>query len=137
MARIATSIEEANRLLKLGVDIEKADMWWESGVCGPELIVGNYSLHIQGRATDNDYKKLTNKVLSPAFSLSALIDMMPYWIVVKDNNCEHYMCRRIYNNEISYHEHDGLHRIFSSYDMVSVAVDIICTLISEGHIQTL
>lgn len=78
MARIATSIEESKRLLELGIDPKSADMFWELNCLHePELIVGDYSLRIQGRATDKDYRKVTNPVLSPAWSLGALMELLP------------------------------------------------------------
>ena len=51
-------------------------MYYEE-VCNlPKIIVGNYILHNQCME-DKDYKKLSNQVLSPAWSLAALLNVLP------------------------------------------------------------
>ena len=75
MNKICTSIEQSKKLLELGIDINTADMYYEE-VCNlPKAIVGNYILHNQCME-DKDYKKLSNPVLSPAWSLSALVEIL-------------------------------------------------------------
>ena len=76
MNKICTSLEQSKKLIELGIDINTADMYYEE-VCNlPKAIIGNYILHNQCME-DKDYKKLSNPVLSPAWSLSALLDILP------------------------------------------------------------
>lgn len=77
MTKICTTIEQSQKLMELGIDISAADMYWEEECNLPKPIVGNYASHIHCRATDKDYKKLTKPVLSPAWSLTALLELMP------------------------------------------------------------
>ena len=69
-----TDIEQSKKLAKI-LSLESADMYYEE-VCNlPKAIVGSYILHNQCME-DKDYKKLSNPVLSPAWSLSALLDIL-------------------------------------------------------------
>ena len=116
MNKICTSIEQSKKLLELGVDVNTADMYWEE-VCNlPKAIVGNYILHNQCME-DKDYKKLSNPVLSPAWSLSALLDVLPknldigrpvlatnykgyYWVSYFDEYMKEKFTSKIYNNPV-------------------------------------
>ena len=70
-----TSLKQSKKLAKI-LPLESADMYYEE-VCNlPKAIVGNYILHNQCME-DKDYKKLSNPVLSPAWSLAALLDILP------------------------------------------------------------
>ena len=76
MNKICTSLEQSKKLIELGIDINTADMYYEE-VCNlPKAIIGNYIFHNQCME-DRDYKKLSNPVLSPAWSLAALINIIP------------------------------------------------------------
>lgn len=116
MNKICTSIEQSKKLLELGVDVNTADMYYEE-VCNlPKAIVGNYILHNQCME-DKDYKKLSNPVLSPAWSLTALLDVLPknldigrpvlatnyrgyYWVSYFDEYMKEKFTSKIYNNPI-------------------------------------
>lgn len=116
MNKICTSIEQSKKLLELGIDINTADMYYEE-VCNlSKAIIGNYILHNQCME-DKDYKKLSNPVLSPAWSLSALLDVLPknldigrpvlatnykgyYWVSYFDEYMKEKFTSKIYNNPI-------------------------------------
>jgi hypothetical protein len=69
-----TDLKQSKKLAEI-LPIESADMYYEE-VCNlPKAIVGNYILHNQCME-DKDYKKLSNPVLSPAWSLSALVEIL-------------------------------------------------------------
>ena len=71
-----TDINQSKKLAEI-LPLESADMYFEE-VCNlPKVIVGNYILHNQCME-DKDYKKTSNPVLSPAWSLSALLDVLPF-----------------------------------------------------------
>ena len=67
--KICTDIEQSKKLVKLGIDVDTADMYWH------KKIDGTLSLR-----TDN----LMVKLDTPAWSLSALLGLMPFQII--DNN---------------------------------------------------
>ena len=70
-----TDLEQSKKLAEI-LPLESADMYYEE-VCNlPKVIVGNYILHNQCME-DKDYKKLSNPVLSPAWSLAALLGVLP------------------------------------------------------------
>lgn len=70
MARIATSIEESNRLLELGINPESADMHYQYAPNSEKLYVipqiGNPSI-----------VRLYGKECIPAWSLGALLELLP------------------------------------------------------------
>lgn len=77
--RSYTTIEQSRKLAEI-LPIESADMYYEE-VCNlPKAIVGSYILHNQCME-DKDYKKLSNPVLSPAWSLAALLGVLPEGVI--------------------------------------------------------
>ena len=88
-----TDISQSKKLAEI-LPIESADMYYEE-VCNlPKVIVGNYILHNQCME-DKDYKKLSNPVLSPAWSLAALLDALPS--ATLDSSDDHHY--RVHCNE--------------------------------------
>ena len=70
-----SDLQQSRKLAKI-LPLESADMYYEE-VCNlPKAIIGNYVLHNQCME-DKDYKKLSNSVLSPAWSLAALLGVLP------------------------------------------------------------
>ena len=63
MNKICTSIEQSKQLIKLGIDISTADMFWH------RTLGGIYTLRV------ND---IMTKLDIPAWSLSALLNVLPY-----------------------------------------------------------
>lgn len=70
-----TDISQSRKLAEF-LPIESADMYFEKECNLPKPIVGSYILHNQCME-DKDYKKLSNPVLSPAWSLAALLNILP------------------------------------------------------------
>ena len=69
-----SDLEQSKKLAEI-LPIESADMYYEE-VCNlPKAIIGNYIFHNQCME-DRDYKKLSNPVLSPAWSLAALLEII-------------------------------------------------------------
>ena len=70
-----TDLNQSKKLAEI-LPVESADMYYEE-VCNlPKAIVGSYILHNQCME-DKDYKKLSHPVLSPTWSLAALLDILP------------------------------------------------------------
>ena len=67
MSKIGTSAEQSKRLVELGIDVNTADM----ALCGTQLLTTSYVLA---------KKKFSNAgeiPIEPAWSLSALLDLLP------------------------------------------------------------
>lgn len=69
-----TDLEQSRKLAEV-LPLESADMYYEEVCNFPKAIVGSYILHNQNME-DKDYKKLSNPVLSPAWSLAALFNYL-------------------------------------------------------------
>jgi len=79
-----SDLQQSKKLAEI-LPLESADMYYEE-VCNlPEVIVGNYILHNQCME-DKDYKKLSNPVLSPAWSLAALLSVLPNGIIMNKDS---------------------------------------------------
>ena len=70
-----TDLEQSKKLAEI-LQLESADMYYEEVYNLPTAIVGSYILHNQCME-DKDYKRLSNPVLSPAWSLAALLNVIP------------------------------------------------------------
>lgn len=73
MKNFCTSIEQSNELLKFGINADTADLHYEST---PD---GNYEIIVGRVKSDEDI---------PAWSLSALIELLPSGFIFKDTNGE-------------------------------------------------
>lgn len=100
---VATTIEQSNKLIKLGVNPSTADMWW----VGENLVA-----KIADFEKPDDYEA---ENIIPAWSLSALMDMVPegtllsiykhegkYWFISNEPSVDHSELRRheCYDNMI-------------------------------------
>ena len=104
MNKICTSIEQSQKLLELGIDVNTADMFW--------LITGKPRLHVL--VEDEKYSRWD---CMPAWSLSAFLDVLPknldigrpvlatnykgyYWVSYFDEYMKEKFTSKIYNNPI-------------------------------------
>lgn len=68
MNKICTSIEQSKKLIELGLDVNTADMFWDTLFAKkPEAHIDNHHLIDE---YDDEYR-------FPAWSLTALLDLMP------------------------------------------------------------
>lgn len=65
MNKICTSLEQSKRLIELGIDVNSADMVWH------KKLNGTYSLRVVDNVLKYDI---------PAWSLSALLELMPSYL---------------------------------------------------------
>ena len=80
MNKICTSIEQSQKLLELGIDVNTADMFW--------LITGKPRLHVL--VEDEKYSRWD---CMPAWSLSALLELIPAGnILLRDAFSKNYKC---------------------------------------------
>lgn len=80
MNKICTSIEQSQKLLELGIDVNTADMyWWYSG-----------KRYYVESMDDDDFNKKSD---IPAWSLSALLELMPAGsILFRNTLSKNYKC---------------------------------------------
>ena len=76
MNKICTSIEQSKKLIELGIDVYTADMFWKNGVSDKYIQCFTPFVN-SGTNIDYDYD-------IPAWSLSALLGLMPFQII--ENN---------------------------------------------------
>ena len=84
--KISTSIEQSKKLIGLGLDVNTADMYYNVIDDSFKLYDDNAKLYINdGLNSDIDWKNIFSydKIL-PAWSLSALIELMPEHIVINN-----------------------------------------------------
>lgn len=74
MIKICTDLNQSTRLRNV-LPIDTADAYWEQDYDKPKAVIGNYLLHNQCME-DKDYKKLSNPIISPAWTMHALIDIL-------------------------------------------------------------
>ena len=124
-----SDLQQSKKLAEI-LPLESADMYYEE-VCNlPKVIVGNYILHNQCME-DKDYKKLSNPVLSPAWSLAVLLDVLP---VLERRGYQKAKPRLLYNMNINKWIVDSHVYTTDAYDNpVDACVDMIIRL-SENEL---
>lgn len=76
MNKICTSLEQSKKLIELGIDVNTADMFWKNGVS--DKYIQCFTPFVScGTNMDYDYD-------IPAWSLSALLKLIPKHILRKD-----------------------------------------------------
>lgn len=120
MAKICTSIEQSKKLIELGIDINTADMYYDVNSYGiqskPEVAIG----------------KIWSKDI-PAWSLTALIELLPNKIVV--NNEKYFL--HFTTNKVEYIgivTWDGQKSISAEADnLLDACYNIIVKLKNDGN----
>lgn len=134
MKLIATTVEQSERLLKLGVKPKIADMYY--------LFIGDVETgkrHYDLLSLDDYLRKRMSSDDIPAWSLTALLDLMPIEIQTKTNFFTLKIDRErngLYN--ISYEPFliRDLYLIsFASKELIDAAVEMIEWLIINKHLK--
>lgn len=119
MTQIATTREQSKKLQELGVTADTADMFYPLGSSFPEVCDNEDNLQA-------DY---------PAWSLGALIKLMPDTIILDDRSC----CGlSILNKGVYYRRLTGLD-IIQGYEYDNIfknCVRMIAWLVNHGYIQS-
>ena len=135
MNKICTSLEQSKKLIELGIDIDTADMCY---------INGNPNIGF----LSEEYKMFGDNVLAnywPAWSLSALLDLMPKSICIKQSEHSGYFYflewQFANDNSLRYvgHDRECLIDIYSDHDdnwkdSIDTAFEMICWLKENGKI---
>ena len=141
MSKICTSIEQSEKLIELGIDVNTADMWY--GVTYKKI----------GREDDDfgesiEYTELSKypdikenaytKEGIPSWSLSALLDLMPKLYEFEndpdDGGCQPNLCKGWDNNQWHIVYRSSIY-ITEWYDNpIDAAFEMVCWLKENGKI---
>lgn len=133
--KICTSIEQSKKLLELGLDPKTADMFWRDWRRETELIT------IPCAGCGNEKEDL------PAWSLTAIISMMPEVIKREDKRKATMAYTPSYSRVISPHsvyysgDNGAMDNVFADYnngknDLVDACCNMLGWLIKQGYIET-
>lgn len=120
---IATNIEQSKHLLELGLDTATADMYYEGG-CSKFLSVGEADLsktYDDGEEKDADI---------PAWSLSALLEVMPPYI-----KGHHLKIEKTRITDMWYLDYQYLTDSEPRKDLLTAAYEMVCWLLEQGLIK--
>lgn len=128
MNKICTSIDQSQKLIELGIDINTADMCWCSRKLQwgeiKETIIAYPMLPIQEKSEVFKY--------TPAWSLTALLGLIPESI---DDNTDNFTQLEMTKKSISYVFSDGMLRIgFLKENLIDTAFEMVCWLKENGKL---
>lgn len=124
MNNLATSIEQSKKLVELRIDVKTADMFWS---LEPEVLVASEYL------TETNLIPCVKAI--PAWSLNALIELMPKQI--NTNNGNYFLRMRMIDLNYSFY-YDGLsstHHIIGDTPLIAAYNLAIC-LLENNYIKT-
>lgn len=135
MNKICTSLEQSKKLVELGIDIDTAD----SCIIGDKAQLGFLA---------EEYREFGDTVLKdywPAWSLTALLNLMPKTISIKadEHSAYFYFLEWQFANDNSLryagHNRECLVDIYSDHDdewkdEVDTAFEMLCWLLENKHI---
>lgn len=126
--KICTSLEQSQKLIELGIDVNTADMFWDTLFAKkPEAQVDNHNLVDE---YDDEHRV-------PAWSLTALLKLMPPYLfefergidlnIYPNLNGKGWHCSYMPNN-IENMKKDKFKQITNGDNPVDAAVEMICWL---------
>lgn len=122
MSKICTDLEQSRKLVELGIEPNTADMYFEPSVGfrtePSEIKVG-------------DIKNAHPRSV-PAWSLSALLELMPITCdVIKDFHNLYYCSNKFSDNSL-----DNWHLTTACKTSIDAAYEMVCWLVKNGYINT-
>lgn len=115
MNKICTDLEQSHKLVELGLDPNTADMFWDT------LLSKKPECHVNNHSYADDYNE---EYTFPAWSLSALLGLMPYYELIRTDSSYELSIGRL-NALIS--EGNETH--------IDLAVDMVIWLLENGYIS--
>ena len=116
MNKICTTVEQSKKLIELGIDINTADMMWDDWSLideGWKLSTGYYP------EIEKDY----GRKCYPAWSLSALLELVPYPLLSKlSNGLWKCVCFQ------------GTYELTTSNSSINAAFEMVCWLLENKKI---
>lgn len=130
MINICTSIEQSQKLIELGIDVNTADMMWDDWSLideGWKLNVGYYP----------EIEKAYGRKCYPAWSLSALLGLMPKLYdedFINDGGCQPDLCKGFDNNMWHVVYRSTMYCTDWYCDPIDAAFDMVCWLLENKKI---
>ena len=131
MFKICTTIEQSKKLIKLGVDVNTADMFWDTLFAKkPEAQVNNHHLVDE---YDDEHRV-------PAWSLSVLLSLMPFHYIENNNRFGFYQVKGLNKQGETYHFGYKTNNDFFLFetswynDVIDAAFEMICWLKENNKI---
>ena len=136
MNKICTSIEQSQKLVELGIDIDTADMMWDDWNLideGWKLSIGYYP----------EIKKDYGRKCYPAWSLSALLELIPSYLGDFKDGIDFIFSKAIngkrYSAEYIKFNNNGLaifnHKTVTGDTAIDAVFGIVCWLLENKKIQ--
>ena len=133
MNKICTSLEQSKKLIELGIDVSTADMCHEILQQEPQIV---YKTHCRVKCLNDEI---------PAWSLTALLELMPKSICIKQSEHSGYFYflewQFANDNSLRYvgHNRECLIDIYSDHDdnwkdSIDTAFEMVCWLKENGKI---
>lgn len=130
MSKICTDLKQSRKLVELGLDPKTADMhWWPNG--------NGFQLFPIPFKNDGSVPECVAKEIIPAWSLSALLELMPKTLKVD--------ILPAYDLTIDYHDGFSYVRAESALEpegicnaesFIDNAYEMVCWLVKDGYIIT-
>lgn len=130
MNKICTSIDQSEKLIELGIDVNTADMIWV--LANPDLPM------IKAIAYEDSDKNNKYYEILPAWSLSVLLELMPFHIIENNVRYEFQIVKGL-NKEggtykIKYKSYTSLFETLMYNNSIDAAFEMICLLKENGKI---
>lgn len=124
MSKICTDLEQSRKLVELGIEPNTADMLWGYYYNGENHCVPNIRPFRDARnEIPNGY--------SPAWSLSALLELMPMTCdVIKDFHNLYYCSNKFNDNSL-----DNWHLTTTCKTSIDAAYEMVVWLLEKGYIK--
>lgn len=131
---IATTLEQSRKLVEIGIDLNTADMHYAFTMIGG----GAFQEMIDNSATLLPGKKNTKYPYEPAWSLSALLELMPKLYEFEndpdDGGCQPNLCKGWDNNQWHIVYRSSIYITEWYDDPVDAAFDMVCWLLENKKI---
>ena len=120
MNKICTTREQSQKLIELGIDANAADMWYDKGL-------GVHPNNIPQVRTFNDDDVIDCYYLYPAWSLSALLDLMPTCVLSVLNKTDGNLYRVV--KDTDERKETGFH-----HNPIDAAFEMVCILLENKEL---
>jgi hypothetical protein len=128
MNKICTSIEQSNKLIELGLDVNTADMFWD-------LLDGDEPDEKVPNCCWDRFDITINEFV-PAWSLSALLELMPFIkLEGSDVKCEPKILKYISGEYLCSYEDEDFEVARLEKSPLDAAFEMMCWLLENGHLK--
>ena len=132
MAQIATTIEQSKKLIELGIDVNTADMfYYKENIFNNALSVFNGQLLVRGNS------ELKDEDTIPAWSLSALIELMPAYLITNGKRTTNIQMRKLDDGNIGFYYfiNQETNIIKGGINSIDAAFEMMCYLLKNKLIK--